>query len=310
MYCLNLLEIALDPGRPRRRLRGLATKFFEHFTYIAVGDERPGPLGRDDGFYYDIIRGDDGTDIPIRVRSMVGLRPAVRGHACWSPGCSPSCPTSAPASRGSPPTSRRSPTWSSTDDPATRDRQLSPSSTPSAAPDARPLLDEDEFLSRTGCARCRRVSPRPPLRLSSPGGSATRRLRAGGVPHRPLRRQLELAGTGVVSAQLPAGRGLAPFPRLLRGRLHRRVPDRLGPAAQPGAVADEICRRLVSIFLRRRTAAGPSSAATSCSSATRPGTTCCPSTSTSTATTAPASGRPTRPAGPDWWRTCWRRHRG
>ena len=74
-YCLDLLEIAVTLAMHDRAYEDVATKFFEHFTYIADRDERPGPVGREDGFYYDVLRAPDGTSLPLKCRSMVGLIP-------------------------------------------------------------------------------------------------------------------------------------------------------------------------------------------------------------------------------------------
>ena len=71
MYCLNLLEIALTLARKNPVYEDLATKFFEHYTYIGIAMRE---LWDDhDGFYYDIFRGADGERVPICVRSVVGL---------------------------------------------------------------------------------------------------------------------------------------------------------------------------------------------------------------------------------------------
>ena len=45
MYCLNLLEMALVLAEHDRRYEDLATKFFEHFAYIASAHERAGACG-------------------------------------------------------------------------------------------------------------------------------------------------------------------------------------------------------------------------------------------------------------------------
>ena len=75
MYALNLLEIALvlaeqDPG-----YEDLATKFFEHFAYIADAMREQGLWDEQDGFFYDVLNLADGRREPLRVRSMVGLLP-------------------------------------------------------------------------------------------------------------------------------------------------------------------------------------------------------------------------------------------
>ena len=75
MYCLNLLEIALVLTEHDPSYEDLATKFFEHFTYIATAMNDGGLWDEDDGFYYDVLALTTGERIPLQVRSMVGLLP-------------------------------------------------------------------------------------------------------------------------------------------------------------------------------------------------------------------------------------------
>jgi hypothetical protein len=73
MYSLNLLEMALALAAHDPVYEDVATKFFEHFTYIASAMESQGLWDDDDGFFYDVIQFEDGGQIPVRVRSMVGV---------------------------------------------------------------------------------------------------------------------------------------------------------------------------------------------------------------------------------------------
>ena len=75
MYCLNLLEIALLLADHDPIYEDIATKFFEHFTYIASAMNEQGLWHEEDGFYYDLLLFEDGTRIPLRGRSAVGLIP-------------------------------------------------------------------------------------------------------------------------------------------------------------------------------------------------------------------------------------------
>jgi hypothetical protein len=74
-YALNLLEMALVLAEYDRSYEDTATKFFEHFAYIAEAMRVKGLWDDDDGFFYDVLSFDDGTRIPLRARSMVGLLP-------------------------------------------------------------------------------------------------------------------------------------------------------------------------------------------------------------------------------------------
>jgi hypothetical protein len=60
----------------------MATKFFEHFVYIAhamntMGMQDVDLFDDEDGFYYDVLHRPDGTNEFLRVRSMVGLIPLL-----------------------------------------------------------------------------------------------------------------------------------------------------------------------------------------------------------------------------------------
>ncbi|MFO1392384.1 MAG: hypothetical protein U1F09_01290 [Steroidobacteraceae bacterium] len=72
-YCLNMLEIALRLANHDRAYEDVALKFFEHFCSIARATREL--WSEDDGFFYDRLRKPDGTTVPLRARSMVGLLP-------------------------------------------------------------------------------------------------------------------------------------------------------------------------------------------------------------------------------------------
>jgi Glycosyl hydrolase family 63 C-terminal domain len=80
MYCLNMLDIALELARENDSYQDVANKFFEHFLLIAhamnhIAGAECSLWDEADGFYYDIIRRPSGLSFPVRVRSMVGLTP-------------------------------------------------------------------------------------------------------------------------------------------------------------------------------------------------------------------------------------------
>jgi len=80
MYALNLLRIALELAQHDHAYEDMATKFFEHFLYIAqamtdMGGKGVGLWDEKDGFYYDKLNLPDGETVPLKVRSMVGLMP-------------------------------------------------------------------------------------------------------------------------------------------------------------------------------------------------------------------------------------------
>ncbi len=80
MYTLNLLRIALELALHDHVYEDIATKFFEHFLYIADAMENVCAAGAGlwdevDEFYYDVLNLPDGQHVPLRVRSVVGLIP-------------------------------------------------------------------------------------------------------------------------------------------------------------------------------------------------------------------------------------------
>jgi hypothetical protein len=78
MYCLNMLKIALQLAAHDRTYTDIASKFFEHFLYIADAmnhHDEAGLWDETDGFYYDNLRIGDGRHELLRVRSLVGLVP-------------------------------------------------------------------------------------------------------------------------------------------------------------------------------------------------------------------------------------------
>ncbi len=82
LYCLNMLRIALELARHNRAYEDVATKFVEHFLYIAgainnVAGDGIGLWDDTDSFFYDVLRLPDGSAERLKVRSMVGLLPLL-----------------------------------------------------------------------------------------------------------------------------------------------------------------------------------------------------------------------------------------
>ena len=60
MYCLNLMLHRAGAGRHNPVYEDIATKFFEHFLYIAdamnnIGGEGIGLWDEEDEFFYDVL---------------------------------------------------------------------------------------------------------------------------------------------------------------------------------------------------------------------------------------------------------------
>jgi hypothetical protein len=82
MYCLNMLSIALELARERRVYEDVATKFFEHFLYIAnalnnIASEGISLWDEEDQFFYDTLHMPDGSYVPLKVRALVGFIPLL-----------------------------------------------------------------------------------------------------------------------------------------------------------------------------------------------------------------------------------------
>ncbi len=82
MYCLNMLTIALELTKVSAAYEDMATKFFEHFIYIAhamnnFGESDEDLWDQEDGFYYDVLHRPDGSHEFLKVRSLVGLIPLL-----------------------------------------------------------------------------------------------------------------------------------------------------------------------------------------------------------------------------------------
>jgi hypothetical protein len=82
MYALNMMVIAIELARHKPAYEDIATKFFEHFLYIAsamntIGSDHLSLWDETDEFFYDVLHLPDHTQFPLRVRSLVGLMPLL-----------------------------------------------------------------------------------------------------------------------------------------------------------------------------------------------------------------------------------------
>jgi hypothetical protein len=80
MFCLDMLSMAIELARDDPAYEDVASKFFEHFVYIASAMNDMGGTGiglwdPKDGFYYDVLHLGEKTVMPLKVRSIVGLIP-------------------------------------------------------------------------------------------------------------------------------------------------------------------------------------------------------------------------------------------
>ena len=80
MYSLNMMRLALELAKSNPVYQDMATKFFEHFLYIAsamenMGENSSGLWDQEDEFYYDSLKLSNGNSMKLKIRSMVGLIP-------------------------------------------------------------------------------------------------------------------------------------------------------------------------------------------------------------------------------------------
>ena len=85
MYTLNLMRIALELALEDRVYEDIASKFFEHFLYIAsamtnIGGDGIGLWDEDDEFYYDVLHLPDGRADPAAAALDGRADPAIRGR--------------------------------------------------------------------------------------------------------------------------------------------------------------------------------------------------------------------------------------
>jgi hypothetical protein len=78
LFCQNMAGLAVELAAYDPSHSDMVTKFIEHFLWIATSINRVGREGmwdEEDGFYYDVLRFPDGSATRLKVRSMVGLLP-------------------------------------------------------------------------------------------------------------------------------------------------------------------------------------------------------------------------------------------
>jgi hypothetical protein len=81
-YCLQLLQISIELAHAVPAWDDIATKFLEHYLMIAhamqqFGSHNVSLWDDEDGFYYDVLLRPDGSHEQLCVRSMVGLLPML-----------------------------------------------------------------------------------------------------------------------------------------------------------------------------------------------------------------------------------------
>ncbi|HRH60033.1 MAG TPA: glucosidase [Chitinophagaceae bacterium] len=73
MYALNLMDMAIEIAMHDDAFEDTATKFFEHFIFIAEALNELGLWNDDDKFFYDLLGIHGAHPIQLRIQSIVGL---------------------------------------------------------------------------------------------------------------------------------------------------------------------------------------------------------------------------------------------
>ena len=80
LFCQIMAEMAIELARENPAYLEDAQSLLENFAWIAaatnhVGNTGTGLWDEADGFFYDVLRRPDGSSVPLKVRSAVGLMP-------------------------------------------------------------------------------------------------------------------------------------------------------------------------------------------------------------------------------------------
>ena len=307
LFCQNMLEIALELALDRPTYEELALKFFEHFLWIAAAMMHGGGGRRHVGRGGRLLlrRAARCPDGSRAAQGALDGRPAaaVRGHRLRRRG--PAAATRSSAERmqrflaGAPGAARQHPR------PERAGRRRPPaccrcSTRRSCAGCWRACSTRRSSSSDHGIRSLSRYHLEHPYVFQVGGAGVPRRLPAGRVRQRDVRRQLELARSDLDAGQRAAHPGAAPVLRATTATTSRSSArpgsGRYDDALRGGAGAGEPAGR--DLPARRRRAPAGLRRHAEVPATTRTGATTSSSTSTSTATTAPAWAPATRRAGP------------
>ena len=254
-YCAGMLAIALELAQSDPSYEDMASKFFEHFIGIADAMNRLGDDGlwdEEDGFYYDQLRLPGGGGArKMRLRSMVGLIPLfavdllVQEELDRLPGF------------------RRRMDWylSHRQDLAKHIAHMSCSAggrryllaIPSRERLERVLaylLDEDEFLSPHGVRAMSKSHEGRPFSMEIEGRTYEARYSPGDSDSWLFGGNSNWRGPVWLPVNYLIVESLYKYERFYGEGLKVELPTGSGHWATLGEAADEICRRLCSLFTR------------------------------------------------------------
>ena len=260
-YCLMMMQISLELASDEPAYAEMAVKFLQHFVYIALAMDKIGPHGdslwdEEDGFFYDLLRLPDGRTERLKVRSLVGLLPLC------------AIALIPPQSIEELPGIRQTMELYAQDHPAVRDlglfakpgrygiRLLGVLNEDKVRRILHRMLDEDEFLSPYGIRAISRYHKDHPYRLWV-GGQEWR------VDYEPAESSTGLFGGNSnwrgpvwMPVNLLLVEALAKLGFYFGETFKIDFPTGSGNLLTLGQVADEIGKRLISIFLRSEAETG------------------------------------------------------
>ncbi|MHB8341045.1 MAG: MGH1-like glycoside hydrolase domain-containing protein, partial [Mycobacteriales bacterium] len=255
MYCLNMLAIALELAQADRSYEDVATKFFEHFLAIAYATTHFGTEGarlwdETDGFYYDVLHL-DGQVLPLRVRSLVGLIPLLAVETI-EPEVFHALPDFADRVRWF--AKNRAELCANVftaDVPGEGQRRLLSLTTPVQLRRLLSrMLDEDEFLSPYG-VRSLSAAHRDPVTIGVHGDTYQISYQPGESSTGMFGGNSNWRGPVWMPTNFLLIEALQKYHRYFGSAFRVDLPSGSGRPAALDAVADELSRRLIALFLQR-----------------------------------------------------------
>ncbi len=243
LYCQWMLQIAVELAKHDAAYADMALKFVTHFEWIAIALDPPDGdtvlWDEDDGFYYDVMRMPDGQTIRLKVRSLVGLLPLCAATVFEADVIDRNPEFMERAAKFVEHFSDAVPALAHLPGPSPEGRRLL-----SLVDEDRlrrilaAMLDEEEFLGPHGIRAISRRHLDGAVRVRVGRPALRRALPPGRVGHRHVRRQLQLARTGLVPHEPRHPPRAAAALRLLRRAADGRVPDRIRAPDEPPAGRD------------------------------------------------------------------------
>ena len=221
-YALAMAAIAAVLNRTGQRpATDLVLKFLEHFAAVNDAMEHLGVWDDTDGLYYDQLVTPAGTDVPVKVRSMVGMIPLLAAVVVDEQAIARATTVGKQFARlldarGLGNLEELTERGLVRGEPGSRRLLLGVVGVDRLLRLFQLLFDEREFLSPYGLRALSAHHRDHPYVLGGRGDHGDHRLRAGRVDDVDVRRQLQLARAAVVPAQLPRRQRPRALPPLLR----------------------------------------------------------------------------------------------